>query len=62
MKLFDKQIKSTTPVIIVWQVNVFEYEFDSPHVKQELISGITNFVYELCHNLPNNLRIRLLGN
>ena len=27
----------------------------------DLISGITNFVYELSHELPNNLRHTLLG-
>ena len=35
---------------------------ESPKVKQCLISSITNFVHELLHELPNDLRLRILGN
>ena len=38
-----------------------EYRFDSSQVKQDLISSIINFVYELPHELPNDLRLRILG-
>ena len=35
---------------------------ESPQVKQYLISSITNLVHELPHKLPNDLRLRILGN
>ena len=35
---------------------------DSPQIKQNLISSIENLVYELPHELPNDLRLRKLGN
>ena len=38
-----------------------EYRFDSSQVKQDLVSSIINFVYELPHELPNYLRLRILG-
>ena len=31
-------------------------------VKRNVISSIANLVYELPHKLPNNLRLRILGN
>ena len=31
--------------------------FDSPQVKRDLITRIINFVYELPHELPNDLRL-----
>ena len=34
----------------------------SPQVKQILTSSIVNLVYELPHELPNNLSLRILGN
>ena len=35
---------------------------ESPQVKQYLISSITNYVNELPHVLPNDLRLRIFGN
>ena len=35
---------------------------DSPQVKRNVISSIANLVYELPHELPNDLRLRVLGN
>ena len=35
---------------------------ESPQVKRYLISGTTNLVHELPHDLPNSLRLRILGN
>ena len=37
-------------------------KFDLSKVKQDLISSIINFVYELPQKLPNNLRLRILEN
>ena len=34
---------------------------DSPQVKLDLTSNIIGFVYELPHELPNDLRLRILG-
>ena len=45
---------------IIWQFTVFPCKFDLPQVKRNLISNITNFVYELFNKLPNDLRISIL--
>ena len=36
--------------------------FHSPQVKWYLISSTKNIVYQLPHELPNDLRLRKLGN
>ena len=45
---------------------IFQWGFDSPQVKQDMISNIINFIYEFIHNLPdkllNDLRLSILGN
>ena len=41
---------------------MFLYRLDQPQVKRNVISSIANMVYELPHELPNNLRLRILGN
>ena len=41
---------------------MFPCKFDSPQVKRDLISSITNFVYELPHELLSDLRLKILGN
>ena len=48
--------------IIFWNFSMFQYTPDSPQVKQNLISTITNFVCELPHELQNGLRLITLGN
>ena len=45
-----------------WNVTMFKYRPDSPQVKRNVISSIANMVYELPHELPNDLRLRILGN
>ena len=40
---------------------MFQDSPDSPHVKQNLISIITNLVYKVPQELPNDLKIRNLG-
>ena len=57
-----KDVESTILVIIVWNFTIFQYRSDSPQVKQNLMSSIANFVYELLHELPNTLRLRILEN
>ena len=58
----QKENFQTILVIILWNFEIFYYRSDSPQVKQNLISGIANLVFELPHELPNNLRLRILGN
>ena len=41
---------------------MFYYRSDYPQVKRNVISSISNLVYELPHELPNDLRLRILGN
>ena len=48
--------------IILWQFTVFLWKFDLPQVNWDLISSIINFAYELSHDLPNNLSLRVLEN
>ena len=36
--------------------------FDSPQVKQDLISSTINFVSAMYHELANNLSFSILGN
>ena len=35
---------------------------DSPQVKGNLISSLANLAFELPHELPNNLKLRILEN
>ena len=41
---------------------MFKSGSNSPQVTRTLISSITNLVLELPHELPNNLRLTILGN
>ena len=54
----QKENFQAIPVIIFWNFTKFQYRSDSPQVNGNLISSIANLVYEL----PNNLRLRILGN
>ena len=58
----EKEGFEATLVIISWNFTIFQYRSDSPQVKGNLISSITNLLYELPHELPNDLRLRKLGN
>ena len=46
--------------ILFFQVTVFPCTFNWLQVKPDLISSIINFVYKLLHELPNNLKLRIL--
>ena len=48
--------------INIMKQGIFRFRLDSPQVKQDLISGITNFVYELPYELPDKLKLRIFGN
>ena len=41
---------------------VFLCKVDLPQVKQNLKSSIANSAYELSYELPNNLKLKILGN
>ena len=41
---------------------MFWYMSNLPQVKRNVISGIANVVYELPHELPNDVRLTILGN
>ena len=53
---------STILLIIFWYFLIIQLRSESPKVKRYLISSITNLVHELPHELPNDFRIRILGN
>ena len=54
--------ETTFLVIIFLNFKVFQYRSDFPQVKQNLLSSITNFVNELPHELPIDLKLRISGN
>ena len=64
MKKFHEKrgLKITILVIIFWNFTIFQYRSNSPQVKGNLISSIANLVYELPHELPNDLKLRIFRN
>ena len=48
--------------IILWDFLMFYQIFLSPQVKQSAIVSNKQGVYELPHEFPNDLRLRLIGN
>ena len=53
---------STVLVIIFWNFAMFYERSESPQVKENLISSITNLIYELPHEFSNDLKLTILGN
>ena len=53
---------NTTPNLKFWKFTVFQLMFDSPQVKRDLISSITDFVFEKPRELANDLRLKILEN
>ena len=47
-------LSSTILVIIFWNIIMFQFRPDSQQVKRNLISDITNLVYEVPHKLQND--------
>ena len=43
--------------MIIWSFTVFQYRFDPPKVKANLISSIKNFICELDQELLNALTL-----
>ena len=42
-------------------LQLIQWQFNSPQAKPYLLSSIVNPVYELPHELQNNLRLTILG-
>ena len=53
---------TTTMFIIFWDVLIAEQIFFSPQVKRSVIISNKHGIYKLPHELPNDLRLRILGN
>ena len=54
--------KTTISCIIFRDFSMFYQIFVSPQVKRWSIITDKHSVYELPHELPNNLKLRILGN
>lgn len=46
---------------IFWNFIIFWHRSDSVQVKENLIFSVTNFVYTLPYEMPNKLKLRILG-
>lgn len=57
-----KSVKAAILVAIFWNFMMFQCMSISPQVRRTLISSIINLVYELPHQLLNDLRLESLGN
>ena len=55
-------VQPTIMEILFWDFLLFYQIFLSPKVKQSMIISNKQGVYELPHELPNDLRLRILGN
>ena len=55
-------LRSTTSFIIFRNFSMFYQTFLSPQVKSCAIITYKHGMYELPHQLPNDLRLRILGN
>ena len=51
----DVEIHSTIMVILFWNLLMFDQIFLSPQVKRSLITSTKHGLYELPHELPNEL-------
>ena len=54
--------RPTIIFIIYWDILMFYQIFLSPQVKRSAIISNKQGIYELPHELPNDLRLRILGN
>ena len=58
----NKHMKPTIKEIILWDVLMFYQIFLSPQVKCSAIISNKQGVYEVPHELPQDLRLRIPGN
>ena len=52
----DKKFETNSAILILYQI------FFSPHVKLSVTFSNKHGIYKLPHELPNNLRLMILGN
>ena len=57
-----KEIFQTILTTIFWNFSIFYHRPDQPQVKRKVVATTTSLVYGFSHELPNNLRLRILGN
>ena len=55
-------LKATIMVIMFWDFLIFWQIHLSPKVKRSVIISNKHRIYQLPHELPNNLRLRILEN
>ena len=59
----DYMLDKATIIFIIFRDFLMFYQiFLSPQVKQWVIITYNHGIYELSHNLANELRLRILGN
>ena len=58
----QKKILQATSFTIFWDFSMFYQIFLSPQVKRWAIIAYKQGIYELPHELPNDLRLKNLGN
>ena len=57
-----KEIFQTILTTIFWNFSIFYHRPDQPQVKRKVVATTTSLVYGFSHELPNDLRLRILGN
>ena len=62
INITDEFTKPTIMVIIFRDILLFEQIFLSPQVKRSVVISNKHDMYELPHELLNNIRLRILGN
>ena len=62
VNITDEFTKPTIMVIIFQDILLFEQIFLSPQVKRSVVISNKHDMYELPHELLNNIRLRILGN
>ena len=62
VNITDEFTKPTIMVIIFRDILLFEQIFLSPQVKRSVVISNKHDMYELPHELLNNIRLRILGN
>ena len=60
--MVPKNMAHTIIFVIVWDFLMFYQISLSPQVKQCVIIAYKHGIYELPHELPSDLRLRILGN
>ena len=60
--LINIERQSTVMIIIFWDFLMFYQIFLQPQVKQSMIIGNKHGIYMLPHDLPNDLKLAIVGN